>query len=121
MLQLPTPHYGKLLACLNNNSLPAVDKDRVEEAQNKYRQWIQDLESVEMGQHDTVEKLVEATNRYKRFIELDLIFDSQDNFLYRQKGQLKLDNTILEEFLPQLIYRSLRGIDDTFEIRAISF
>jgi hypothetical protein len=35
MLQLPTPHYGKLLACLNNNSLPAVDKDRVEEAQNK--------------------------------------------------------------------------------------
>lgn len=29
---------------------------------------------------------------------------------------LKLDNTILEEFLPQLIYRSLRGIDESFEI-----
>jgi hypothetical protein len=49
-------------------------------------------------------------------IELDLIFDSPDNFLYHQKGQLKLDNTILEEFLPQLIYRSLRSIDDSFEI-----
>jgi hypothetical protein len=45
-----------------------------------------------------------------------LIFDSSDNFLYRQKGQLKLDNTILEEFLPQVIFRSLRGIDDSFEL-----
>lgn len=116
MLKLPTPHYDKLIACLNNSKLPAADRDRVEEAQNKYQQWIQELESVESGQSDTVEKLVEATNRYKRFIELDLIFDSPDNFLYRQKGQLKLDNTILEEFLPQLIYRSLRGIDDSFEI-----
>jgi DNA modification methylase len=116
MLQLPTPHYDKLIACLNNSRLPAADRDRVEEAQKKYQQWIQELKSVERGQPDTVERLVEATNRYKRFIELDLIFDSPDNFLYRQKGQLKLDNTILEEFLPQLIYRSLRGIDDSFEI-----
>jgi hypothetical protein len=29
MLQLPTPHHGKLIACLNNTSLPAADKDRV--------------------------------------------------------------------------------------------
>lgn len=108
--------YDKLIACLNNSRLPSVDKDRVEEAVNRYQQWIQELESVERGQHDTVEKLVEATNQYKQFIDLDLIFDSPDNFLYRQKGQLKLDNTIIEEFLPQLIYRSLRNIDDSFEI-----
>ncbi|MBW4614648.1 MAG: Bpu10I family restriction endonuclease [Desmonostoc vinosum HA7617-LM4] len=116
MPQLPTPHYDKLLACLSNSRLPAADRDAVEEAQKKYQQWIRELESVESGQPDTVERLVEATNRYKRFIELDLIFDSPDNFLYRQKGQLKLDNTILEEFLPQLVYRSLRGIDDSFKI-----
>ena len=116
MLHLPTPHHGKLIACLNNTSLPAADKDRVKEALNNYQQWIRELESVEIGQNDTVEKLVDATNCYKKFIELDLIFDSPSNFLYRQKGQLKLDNTILEEFLPQLMYRSLRGIDDTFEI-----
>ncbi|MDH6061391.1 Bpu10I family restriction endonuclease [Chrysosporum bergii ANA360D] len=72
---------------------------------------------VEQGHPDTVQKLVEATNQYKRFIELDLIFDSPDNFLYRQKGQLKLDNTILEEFLPQVIYRSLKKIDNSFELR----
>jgi Bpu10I restriction endonuclease len=116
MPQLSTPHYDKLIACLSNSRLPDPDRDRVEEAVNQYRHWIGELESVERGQPNTVERLVESTNRYKRFIELELIFDSSDNFLYRQKGQLKLDNTILEEFMPQLIYRSLRGIDDSFEI-----
>ncbi|WRH65778.1 MAG: Bpu10I family restriction endonuclease [Planktothrix sp. GU0601_MAG3] len=116
MLKFPTPHYDKLKACLKNPQLPAADKERVEQSLKQYQQWIQALETVEQDQTNTVEKLVEVTNFYQRFIELDLIFDSSDNFLYRQKGQLKLDNTILEEFLPQLIYRSLRGIDDTFEI-----
>ena len=35
-----------------------------------------------------------------------MVFDSEHDFLYRQKGQLKLDNTILEEFLPRLIGRA---------------
>ncbi len=110
------PHYGKLIACLENPRLPEADKECLEEAIIKYHEWISELESVECGQIDTVEKLVEITNKYKGFIELDLIFDSTENFLYRQKGQLKLDNTILEEFLPQLVFRSLRGIDESFEL-----
>lgn len=114
--RLPTPHLAKLQASLENPRLPDVDRERVEEALTKYREWIQELQSIPRGQPDTVERLVESTNRYKRFIELDLIFDSPDNFLYRQKGQLKLDNTILEEFLPQLVYRSLEGIDQNFEL-----
>jgi hypothetical protein len=73
------------------------------------------MEAVTPAQKDTVQQLVDITNRYKRFVELDLIFDSPENFLYRQKGQLKLDNTILEEFLPQLCYRSLRPIEDNLE------
>lgn len=116
MPELSRPHYGKLIACLENPRLPDADKERLEEAVRKYHEWIDELESVERGKVDTVEKLVEITNKYKRFIELDLIFDSTENFLYRQKGQLKLDNTILEEFLPQLVFRSLRGIDESFEL-----
>jgi hypothetical protein len=116
MPELSRPHYGKVIACLENPRLPEADKERLEEAIRKYHEWIDELESVERGKADTVEKLVEITNKYKRFIELDLIFDSTDNFLYRQKGQLKLDNTILEEFLPQLVFRSLRGIDESFEL-----
>lgn len=116
MPELSRPHYQKLTACLNNRRLPEVDRGRLKEAISKYHQWIAALEKVERGQADTVEKMVAATNRYKRFIELNLIFDSPENFLYRQKGQLKLDNTILEEFLPQLVFRSLRGLDDSFEL-----
>jgi hypothetical protein len=39
---------------------------------------------------------------------VDLIFDSEEDFLYRQKGQLKLDNTVIEEFLPLLVTTALR-------------
>ena len=116
MPELSRPHYAKLTACLSNRRLPGADNERLKEAVSKYHEWISELESTERGRVDTVEKLVEATNKYKRFIELDLIFDSSDNFLYRQKGQLKLDNTILEEFLPQVVFRSLRGIDNSFEL-----
>ncbi|WP_434222771.1 Bpu10I family restriction endonuclease [Limnospira platensis CENA597] len=116
MPDLSRPHYTKLTACLHNPRLPEPDREKLEEAIRKYHQWISEIELINRGQADTVQKLVEVTNRYKRFIELDLIFDSSDNFLYRQKGQLKLDNTILEEFLPQLIFRSLRGLDDSFEL-----
>jgi SAM-dependent methyltransferase len=113
---LPTPHLDKLKALLENRRLPAVDKPRVEAALQRYREWIADLEAVKGGQRGAVQRLVDATNRYKLSVELDLIFDSPGEFLYRQKGQLKLDNTILEEFLPQLFYRGLNLADGTFEL-----
>jgi hypothetical protein len=50
-----------------------------------------------------LKNLVRATNEYKNFIDLHFIFSSKNDFLYRQKGQLKLDNTILEECLPFLV------------------
>jgi len=111
----PTPHMDKLKALLRNPRLPTADKPRVEEAVQRYNAWISELQRTKLGQKNSVRQLVEATNRYKTFIELDLIFDSPENFLYRQKGQLKLDNTILEEFLPQLVYRSLQLDNQTFE------
>jgi SAM-dependent methyltransferase len=115
MPTLPTPHLSKLKALLVNLRLPKADKPRVEEALKRYEQWITELQSVKRGQKGAVQKLVEATNRYKILIELDLIFDSPEDFLYRQKGQLKLDNTILEEFLPQLLYRGLSLPENSFE------
>lgn len=111
----PTPHMDKLKALLRNPRLPTADKPRGEEAVQRYNDWISELQRIKPGQKNSVRQLVEATNRYKTFIELDLIFDSPENFLYRQKGQLKLDNTILEEFLPQLVYRSLQLDNQTFE------
>ena len=104
---LPTPHLDKLKAALRNPRLPAIDKPRLNEALERYREWISSLEKVKYGQAKAVQLLVDATNRYRMSVDLDLIFDSPAEFLYRQKGQLKLDNTIIEEFLPQLLYRGL--------------
>lgn len=115
MPDFPNPHYKKLVACLNNPRLPSEDKERVEAAIKQYKQWIESIQKISPGEENAVKKLVEITNKYKHFVELELIFDSPGNFLYRQKGQLKLDNTILEEFLPHVIYRGLKGLDDSYE------
>lgn len=112
---LPTPHLAKLTALLENPRLPITDKPRVNEAVKRYRQWIAGMESIKPGSNDSVQRLVEVTNQYKLFIDLELIFDSPNDFLYRQKGQLKLDNTIIEEFLPHLMFRCLTLPPDEFE------
>ena len=112
---LPTPHLSKLNALVNNRRLPESDRPRINKAVERYNEWISDMELVEPGRKGSIQKLVEATNRYKMFIELELIFDSSEDFLYRQKGQLKLDNTILEEFLPQLMYRGLSLPENGFD------
>src|SRR6266496_737878 len=114
--KLPTPHLAKLRACLANKSMPEADLERLRTAEKKYYEWIKALNDVPRGSEGCVQKLVDATNAYKRYVELDLIFDSPGNFLYRQKGQLKLDNTILEEFLPHLVYRSLKGLEEGYEL-----
>ena len=104
---LPTPHGDKLNALLQNSKLPITDKPQVEAAINHYHQWRSTLNNSKGPQEIIVEQMVGALNTYKRYIELDLIFDSKNDFLYRQKGQLKLDNTIIEEFLPILVTKAL--------------
>ncbi len=73
----------------------------------KYEEWVANLKNTEETGDHLVERLVALLDHYKTSIELDLVFDSSENFLYRQKGQLKLDNTVLEEFLPWLVGRVL--------------
>ncbi len=52
---------------------------------------------------ELIRQLVDVVNEYKKSVELDLIWDSDKDFLFRQRGQLKIDNSIIEEFLPWLI------------------
>jgi Bpu10I-like restriction endonuclease len=103
-LTYPIPHLEKLAATLANEKLPDADRVRVEAAIERYRSWIKEMAALKGA---TPERLVEAAvallNDYRNYIDLELIFDSEDDFLYRQKGQLKLDNSVIEEFLPWLI------------------
>ncbi len=101
-VQKSNPHGDKLKKLLENNKLPSVDKQKVEQALNKYKNWVNGLDSCELSGDELLNFMVKKLNEYKNFIDIDLIFDSKEDFLHRQRGQLKLDNTILEEFLPRL-------------------
>lgn len=98
----PATHGDKLVALSSNNNLPARDRTRVDLAIQRYGEWIKILREAQ-GEGDALLAIfVDALNSYKRFIDLELIYDADDSFLYRQNGQLKLSNSVLEEFLPYL-------------------
>ncbi len=105
MIVTKKPHYDKLQAALENEKLPKEDKPLVEEAIKKYNKWITDLSECKKldSPENVLKKMVQLFNEYKFFIEYNLIFECKNDFLYRQKGQLKLDNSIIEEFLPYII------------------
>ena len=44
-MPFPTPHLEKLTAVLDNEKLPPVDKPRIVQAIERYRQWIADLDA----------------------------------------------------------------------------
>jgi len=107
MLTLPTPHGDKLRALIHNTKLPSEDLLRVEQTIERYQEWLDQLSAVRGTYQEIVTCMVSLLNDYKRHVELDLIFESESDFLYRQKGQLKLDNTVIEEFLPLLVTTAL--------------
>lgn len=102
-----TPHKEKLLTLLKNDKLPAGDKPRIEEALRRYESWIVAMKKLNSAGDQRVAELTELLNEYKRYLELDVIFDSDEDFLYRQSGQLKLSASVLEEFLPHLAVPSV--------------
>jgi hypothetical protein len=107
MTELSTPHGDKLTALRKNENLPEEDRAQVEKTIERYQKWRTQLQAVSGTYQEMVTKMVGLLNEYKRYVEIKLIFESKHYFLYRQKGQLKLDNTIIEEFLPLLVVRTL--------------
>ena len=101
-IQKSSVHGDMLKALILNPKLPKTDLARVKRAIRKYDDWVVDLNAVSGSADHILTTLVELLNSYKLSIELDLIFSSSNDFLYRQNGQLKLANSILEEFLPRL-------------------
>lgn len=97
-----SPHGDKLAALVKNTKLPAADAARVGDQIERYNAWIAAMNALTEKGDELLTKIIELLNKYKKSVEFDLIFCAQDDFLYRQKGQLKLDNTIIEEFLPRL-------------------
>jgi hypothetical protein len=115
-MSLPTPHLEKLKSVLENDRLPDDDAPRIRSAIDRYNEWIEDMSDVEGEQEKVIQEMVSLLNEYKKFIELDLVFDSDNQYLYRYKGQIKIENTIIEEFLPHLVTQAIPDLEDSFEL-----
>jgi len=102
-MTFPTPHLEKINRAIANEKMPPDDAAALERAKAKYCEWIARLDNVQGTPDERLSRLVALYNEYRSWVDVDLIFDSEQDFLYRQKGQLKLDNSVLEEFLPRLI------------------
>src|SRR5438309_11618974 len=102
-MPLPTPHLEKLNATLANDKLPPADKRRCEAAIVRYGKWIANLNAVTGAPQQRIQEMTALLNDYRLYIDVELIFNSPQDFLYRQKGQLKLDNSVIEEFLPHIV------------------
>jgi hypothetical protein len=99
---IPPAHGQKLVALAANRKVPEPDRPRILEAKARYAAWVHAMDELEMEGDALLERLVALLNEYKRYIEIDLIYDSPADFLYRQSGQHKVGNSIMEEFLTRL-------------------
>ena len=113
---LQTPHKDKLIAAMNNPKCSGKDRKILEEAQKSYEFWVSEMNKISSTGRERVIELTRLLNQYKSQLEVELIIRSGSQFLIRQKGQLKLDNSVIEEFLIRLVDpRILEGLPD-FEL-----
>lgn len=102
-MNYPTPHLDKLHAAIVNPKCADKDRRLLREAKDQYAGWIRAMNALTSRGRDRVNEMVHLLNKYKDHLEVELIAKSGSSFLKRQKGQLKLDNSVMEEFLPQLL------------------
>lgn len=101
-----TPHREKLIAAIANPKAKD-DKALLKEALISYESWIKKLSSLKTKGEKRVQEMTYLLNEYKDYLEIDLIATKGSDFLKRQKGQLKLDNSVMEEFLIHLVNPSV--------------
>jgi len=111
-----SPHRDKLLAAMNNPKCTPDDKVLLEKGLIAYNEWVESMGQLKSEGKARVEELTSLLNRYKDYLEVDLIAQCGSTFIKRQKGQLKLDNSVMEEFLIHLIHpKVMRDLPD-FEL-----
>lgn len=110
-----TPHKDKLVAAIANPKAHA-DKELLEEALKSYEIWIAATEALTSKEDKRVSEMVSLLNQYKDFLEVELIALKGSSFLKRQKGQLKIDNSIMEEFLIHLVNPDILNNLPAFEL-----
>nr|VFK54917.1 MAG: Bpu10I restriction endonuclease [Candidatus Kentron sp. TC] len=98
-----TPHKEKLDAALRNPKCSDQDRDLLSQASAFYSEWREKTATLTATGADKVREMTDLLNEYKDRLEVELIARDGSPFIRRQKGQLKLDNSVLEEFLILLV------------------
>jgi len=93
-MALPTPHLDKINAAIANDKMPQRAIEELTALLPVYRKWISDMAAVSGERDQVLRELVSLSNGYKFHVDFNLIFSSTEDFLYRQKGRLKLDNKV---------------------------
>ncbi|MEZ5076589.1 MAG: Bpu10I family restriction endonuclease [Solirubrobacterales bacterium] len=101
-----TPHGNKIAAAAVNPKAGGEDRRLLDEIEERYRAWIAALDEVVAGEtpRDRVIRQTSLLNDYKFFVEVECVARRGSAWLKRQKGQLKLDSSIIEEFLIHLVH-----------------
>ncbi len=112
---LKTPHREKIIAAIANPKCKN-DISILREAEKAYDAWISKINSLNSTGKQRVLEMTDTLNKYKDYLEVELIAKQGSPFIKRQKGQLKLDNSVIEEFLIHLIDPSILGRLPSFEL-----
>jgi len=113
---IKTPHREKLLAAISNPKCKD-DVNILKTAFEAYEQWIAKLGSLTSRGKQKVFDMTRLLNEYKDYLEVELITKQCSPFIKRQKGQLKLDNSVIEEFLIRLVDPTiLNGLPANFQL-----
>ena len=109
------PHKDKLEKLYENNKIPEDDRVRLGKMLKIYQRYRSGINRINFD--SGFEKFCKLINRYSLILNYYFIYCSKNDFLYRQKGQLKLESSLLEEFMLDLIRKSLPpNIKDDFHI-----
>lgn len=120
------PHKEKLLAAIHKEKIVAAienpkakeDVGLLKEALSAYENWNKKMLNLKSTGHERIYEMTTLLNEYKDYLEIDLIAARGSAFLKRQKGQLKLDNSVMEEFLIHLIHPLIINNLPNFDLEA---
>lgn len=111
-----TSHKDKLEAAITNPKCTSEDKGLLKKALQRYSIWIDKMNALSSSGKKRVEEMTFLLNDYKDFLEVDLIANGGSTFIKRQKGQLKLDSSVIEEFLVHLVDKRVLSNLPDFEL-----
>lgn len=111
------PHLEKLKAAMSNPKCSQEDISLLREAMELYSEWDRKLNLLTSKGKDRVKEMVDLLNWYKDELEVGMIMKRKSRFLRRQRGQLKLESSITEEFFVKLIHPYIiQGLGDVTQV-----